>query len=146
MSVIKTSAIVSQTSKYEILSFELFYQVHQSIRETYKIKYSIHVQIERKFLCRGKSPIIFEVESSYHKKKGLKIPFSFKSYAIYYQVLLDACIFAIYMWLVFISFIHRMFTAIVFVVSFVVHGIEGKTTETVNVCERFLPLQVFNTV
>lgn len=36
-----------------------------------------------------------------------------------------------------------MFTAIVFVVSFVVHGIEGKTTETVNVCERFLPLQVF---
>lgn len=75
LSVIKTSAIVSQSSKYEILSFELFYQVHQSIRETYKIKYSIHVQIQRKFLCRGKSPIIFEVESSYHKNKVSKFPF-----------------------------------------------------------------------
>lgn len=52
LSVISTSANISKTYKYEILSFEVFYQVHQSIREMYKIKYSIHVQIKEISLQR----------------------------------------------------------------------------------------------
>lgn len=49
-SVVNTSATVSLIYEYEVLSLEVFYQIDQTIRDMYKIKFSLHVLIKENSL------------------------------------------------------------------------------------------------